>query len=139
MPQNLIQILFPSEARWFRGERWVNIGLRCTHLVGVAGIGGGILFDLPAETWSSYWQLTLASGVVLSMLYIWSSAIWLFELKGQAILLKVILLAAALAFPAVRGELFVVIVVISGLIAHAPARVRSRCWLTPSFDVSKDN
>ena len=127
----MIPILFPPQSREFRGQRWVNICLRCGHLIGVAGIGGGFLFGLDPESWESYWLLTLSTGVVLSLIYIWSSAIWLFELKGLAIVLKNILLAIALAAPAARGELFIVIVVISGLIAHAPARVRSRRWLRP--------
>ena len=129
MSTALIEFLFPSQAREFRGQRWVNVGLRCAHLLGVAGIGGGFLFDLHPQAWASYWHLTLASGVALSLIYIWSTAIWLCEIKGLAIIFKNILLAVAIAVPAARGELFIAIVVISGLVAHAPARVRSRRWL----------
>jgi len=129
MPTRLKGVLFPPQPRQFRGERWVNIGLRCAHLTGVAGIGGGFLFELEPASWAAYWHLTLATGVVLSLIYLWSTAAWLLELKGTVIMLKNILLGLALAVPEVRGELFVVIIVISGLIAHAPARVRSRRWL----------
>jgi hypothetical protein len=115
----------------FTGQRWVNIGLRCVHLIGVAGIGGGFLFGLDAQLWVSYWYVTLATGVALSLIYIWSTAVWLFELKGLAVVLKILLLALALAIPGLRGASFIAIIVLSGLIAHAPARVRSRCWLRP--------
>lgn len=131
MPKTLISALFPSQAREFRGQRWVNIGLRCAHLVGVAGIAGGFLFGLETESWVSYWHLTLASGVALSLIYIWGTATWLLELKGLAIVLKNLMLVVALFAPGLRAEIFIAIIVMSGLIAHAPARVRSRRWLKP--------
>ena len=129
MPNRLFRVLFPAPTREFRGQRWVNICLRCAHLVGVAGIAGGFLFGLEPASWASYWQLALASGIALSLIYVWTTAAWLFELKGLVIVIKTILLAAALAAPALKGEIFIVIVVMSGLIAHAPARVRSHRWL----------
>lgn len=129
MTDSWLATLFPAQPRWFRGERWVNIGLRCAHLVGIAGMAGGFLFALDDDVWAGYWYLALASGVALSLLYVWSTAIWLFELKGLAVLLKIALLAGAAAYPALRGEVFVTIIVLSGVIAHAPAKVRGRRWL----------
>lgn len=132
----LMQALFPSRPRQFHGERWVNIGLRCVHLVGVAGIGGGFLADLDPAAWMFYWYLTLASGVVLSLIYLWSTAAWLFEFKGAAIVLKLLLLGLALAAPALRAEVFVAVIVLSGLIAHAPARLRGRRWIRLPIDAA---
>lgn len=37
-----IDWLFPAESRQFYGQRWLNILLRSVHLLGVAGVGGGI-------------------------------------------------------------------------------------------------
>jgi hypothetical protein len=102
----------------------VNIALRCLHLVGVAGIGAGFLFDLEPTRWLAFWHLTLASGVLLSLLYLWGTALWLFQLKGLAIVLKVALLALAWHWVARRAELFILVILISGLVAHAPGRVR---------------
>lgn len=116
--------LFPARPRMFPGERWLNIILRSVHLVGVAGIGGGFLFGLDEKQWLPFWHLSLATGITLSLLYVWSSAIWLFQLKGLAIIAKVLLLGAAIALPAWRAELFMLIILISGLIAHAPGQVR---------------
>lgn len=129
MPSTLNSMLFPREPREFRGQRWVNIGLRCAHLVGVAGVAGGFLFSLDPVSWTSYWHLALASGIGLSLIYVWSTATWLLELKGLTIVIKTMLLAAALAAPDLKAEIFVAIIILSGLIAHAPARVRSRRWL----------
>ncbi|MDJ0740669.1 MAG: hypothetical protein QNJ91_13210 [Gammaproteobacteria bacterium] len=137
MPDPWLATLFPAQPRGFRGERWLNIGLRCAHLVGIAGMAGGFLFALDAADWGLYWYLALASGVALSVMYVWSTAAWLFELKGLAVLLKIALLAGATAYPALRGEVFVTIIVLSGLIAHAPAKVRSRQWLRPPGTIGR--
>jgi hypothetical protein len=67
MSTTWLRFLFPAQPRSFHGERWVNIGLRCVHPVGVSGIAGGFLFDLEAQIWSAYWSLTLASGVALTL------------------------------------------------------------------------
>ena len=125
----LVRLLCPAQPRTFPGERWVNIALRCLHLVGVAGIGGGFLFDLEPTRWLAFWHLTLASGVLLSLLYLWGTALWLLQLKGLAIVLKVALLALAWHWPAWRGELFILVIFVSGLMAHAPGRIRGfRVW-----------
>ena len=118
------RILIPEKPRQFTGERWLNILLRSLHLVGVAGIGGGFLFTLDESQWLPYWHLTVSTGVILSLLYIWSSAIWLFQLKGVSIVVKLALIALATASPAWRAELFILVIVISGLVAHAPGRMR---------------
>ncbi|MCB1774079.1 MAG: hypothetical protein KDI88_10715 [Gammaproteobacteria bacterium] len=128
MPASRAAWLFPERSRHFAGERWINIALRCLHLVGVAGMSGGFLFDLAASEWSFYWYLAIATGAALALLYLWNSATWLFELKGLAILFKLALLAIAAALPSLRGEVFVVVIVLSGLVAHAPARVRGWRW-----------
>jgi hypothetical protein len=119
------RLLFPSRPRTWRGERWVNIALRCVHLVGVAGIGGGFLFDLEPARWTAFWHLTLASGGLLCLLYLWSTGLWLFQVKGLAVVVKLALLAIAVAVPAWRGEIFTLVIVLSGLVAHAPAEVRA--------------
>lgn len=135
--RSLQTLLFPDAPRSFRGDRWVNIALRCLHLVGVAGIGGGFLLGAEESLWQSFWHLTLASGLLLALLYLWSSMDWLFRLKGLTIVLKVLLLAIALALPAWRAEFFVLIMALSGLIAHAPGEVRGwspRRWRRGSSD-----
>ena len=115
---------FPKQARYFPGQRGINILLRTAHLVGVAGIGGGFLFGLDEALWQPWWWLTLVTGVLLSLLYLYSDGRWLLQLKGQVILLKLALLALAFLVPGWRAELFVLVILLSGLIAHAPGAVR---------------
>jgi hypothetical protein len=128
MQTSLAQILFPEPTRYFPGQRWVNIALRSLHLVGVAGIGSGFLFDQAPAAWDTYWHLTLVSGIALSILYLWNTAAWLFELKGLGIVIKVVLLGIAWGVPALRAELFILVIMLSAVIAHATARVRGYRW-----------
>lgn len=117
-------LLFPSKPRSYPGDRWVNILVRSLHLVGIAGISGGFLFDLPKAQYQPFWQLAISTGCLLVLLYVWENGRWLLQLKGMGIIFKLFLLLLASLLPAWRAELFVAIIVISGLVAHAPGKVR---------------
>lgn len=125
---NLRPRWLPPPPRFLPGQRWLNILLRGLHLVGIAGVAGGFLFELPDERWLGYWHLTLLSGVLLSALYVWTDASWLLKLKGQVILVKLALLALAFAYPGWSAEAFVLVILLSAFFAHAPDRVRSYGW-----------
>ena len=116
--------LFPEESRYFPGQRWCNIGLRTLHLLGISGLGGGFLYPGLESDWLGYLYLTTFSGIGLTLIFIWSNGIWLLQLRGQAILLKILLLALMPLWPELRLPLFVLVIVISGVISHAPAKVR---------------
>ncbi|MET0117428.1 MAG: hypothetical protein ABW090_08390 [Sedimenticola sp.] len=117
-------ILFPRQSRIVPGERWLNVFLRTLHLVGMAGLGAGFLYAAADDTWRLYLQLTLATGFALVLISVYANGIWLVQLRGQMILLKLLLLAMAFWLPDSKLLLFILVVVISGWIAHAPARVR---------------
>lgn len=121
---NLSRLFFPPEERAFKGDRWVSISLRTLHLVGIAGLGGGFLYQASREAWMPYLILSLASGCALVGLYIWYSAIWLIQLRGLVILFKMVLLSCVLAFEGYETHILVAIVILSGLISHAPGDVR---------------
>ena len=121
---SLKHLLFPAQSRLFRGQRWVNIGLRTLHLIGLAGLGAGFLYPVDGDMGYGYFYLTITSGIGLVMISTWSNAIWLIQLRGQAILLKVLLLLLIPLVPALTWWLFVAVIVISGLISHAPGAVR---------------
>lgn len=129
----LNRLLFPHPPRGFPGQRWLNVALRSLHLVGIAGIGGGFLFVQAPETWEVYWHLTVTSGVALTALYLWGSVGWLFELKGLTIVVKTLLLGVALLVPSLRAELFLLLIVLSAVIAHAPGAVRGYRWVRLPF------
>ena len=116
--------LFPAESRFFPGQRWTNIGLRTLHLIGIAGLGAGFLYAAADDSWRLYLYLASLSGLGLTLISIWSNGIWLLQLRGQAILFKLLLLAMIPLWPQWRLPLFLAVLVISGLISHAPASVR---------------
>ncbi len=121
---NLRSRLFPDQSRFFPGQRWVNVMLRTLHLLGIAGLGAGFLYPAANEAWRDYFTLTLASGFGLALIFAWSNAIWLLQLRGQIVLLKLLLLAAMPLWPDARSVLFILIILLSGWIAHATANVR---------------
>ncbi len=115
---------FPQESRFLPGQRWLNVLFRTTHLVGLGGLGAGFLYPAVDQSWQLYLYLTLSSGVGLSLISIYSNGIWLIQLRGQVVFLKLLLLALMEPFPEMKAELFILIILLSGWIAHAPARVR---------------
>jgi len=120
----ITSVLFPKKSRLFTGQRWVNILLRTLHLLGMAGIGGGYFYTSTSDVWQGFLYLTLASGLLMMMLSIWSNGIWLLQLRGHAILLKLLLLILMSVWPGYQTGCLVLVIVISGLIAHAPGDVR---------------
>ncbi len=118
------RLLLPVESRTFRGERWVRISLRTGHLVGTAGLGGGFLYQAPTEAWMPYLILTMATGWVSVALELWCTALWLIQVRGLAVFAKLIVLAGMHFFPSHAVHGLIAVVVISGLISHAPGDVR---------------
>lgn len=120
---SLGSILFPEDKRGFRGKRWVNISLRSLHLVGLLGTGSGILFSLPDAIWQNYLWLLVSTGSLMVAIELWTSAVWLVQLRGLSTVFKLCLLAA---LPLTEHDAFILILVvlISGVFAHAPANVR---------------
>ncbi|SEG86392.1 hypothetical protein [Marinobacterium lutimaris] len=118
------QILFPQTSREIPGKRYISLTLRGLHLVGVAGVAGLFLFQLPFEQWRIYGLLALASGVLMMAMEIWGDGVWLFQLRGQAVLLKLVLLVLALIWPASAAINFIIIVLLSAFFSHAPGKIR---------------
>ena len=121
---SLKYVLFPPNSRFFPGQRWANICLRTLHLIGVAGLGGGFLYPAAGEDWRIYLDLVVWSGVGLVAIAIWNNGIWLLQLCGQAVILKLLLLALIPFYPDLRLPLLLAVIVISGVVSHAPAGVR---------------
>jgi hypothetical protein len=116
--------LFPDSSRQFHGQRWVNISLRTLHLVGLSGTGYGFLGAGTNFNWKAFLLLTIISGTSMMLISIWSNGIWLLQLRGQTILLKLVLLSIILLQPSYHAELFILVIVLSGLISHAPGNTR---------------
>ena len=124
LTKSRLKWLFPGDSRYFPGQRWINISLRTLHLVGLAGCGYAFLVPGAIGGWEPYFRITLITGLLLTALYTWSNGIFLIQLRGIAVLLKILLLLVILVLPDHKHVLFLTIIVISGFIAHAPGDVR---------------
>jgi hypothetical protein len=130
---SFVSRLFPASARSFPALRWINITLRSLHLVGMAGMAGGYLYVGTLNSPLDFWPLTLISGGAMIALALWSDGRWLLQLRGAVILFKLLLLSLLpwLDSHVEQGAAwgFVVIIILSSLISHAPGRVRYRLVL----------
>ena len=89
--------LFPSPQREFSGQRWLRISLRTAHLITMALLVGGVAGGAaPLELVFAFWG-TVATGVAFVALELFNTGVWLFQLKGLAVMVKALLLAAAAA------------------------------------------
>lgn len=105
-------------------KRWSKISLRTLHLLALAGVGGGVLFGLENGLWINYWWLALASGALLMLIDIISSPVWLVQVRGVVMYVKLILLACLGIYPEWDSLLLAVIIIISAVISHAPGKLR---------------
>ncbi|HEX9181606.1 MAG TPA: hypothetical protein VF859_14505 [Burkholderiales bacterium] len=121
---SLKDALFPPHHRHVPGRRWWMTGLRTVHLVGIAGIGGAYLLGSAPPGWHTFLWLTLASGAGMVALEIWHNGIWLVQLRGIAVIAKLLLLGVLPLFPGSGAALFILVLVISGVVSHAPASLR---------------
>lgn len=105
-------------------KRWSKISLRTIHLLAVAGVGGGILFGLEKELWLNYWWLALVSGAFMMLMDLVANPLWLAQVRGFVVILKLILLALLGGHPDWDRFLLIIIIVISAVVSHAPGKLR---------------
>jgi len=116
--------LFPAKSRLLPAHRWINITLRTLHLIGIAGLGAGFFYVGVDDVWHSYLYLTLGTGLLLTLLSVWSNGIWLVQLRGQLIILKLFLLAAVMVMPDLKLGLIFLLIALSSVVSHAPGDIR---------------
>lgn len=103
--------------------RWVGISLRTVHLIGVAGVGGAFLYHAPKMAWKPYLILLVVSGSAMLFVEIWSNAQCLLQVRGIATMIKIAVLIVSF-FSGMEAYILITIIVISGVISHAPGKVR---------------
>ena len=113
----------PRRIPFFPGQRW-SISCCAPYISSVLPDLAVVFLPCRGGYLADIFALTIWSGVGLTAISIWSNGIWLVQLRGQAILMKLILLGLMPLLPSQRLSLLLVILVISGVISHAPAKVR---------------
>ena len=105
----------------FKGKRWLKISLRSIHLVGISGVFAAIL---TSEDLFIYWILASLSGLGLLALEALTNLIWFIQIRALAMYIKFSLLTVIYFYPLYAWHILVIIILLSGLISHAPSSVR---------------
>ena len=125
----IFHLLFPACPRDFPFRRTVRILLRTAHVL-TAGVllGGHIFHQQPAVLEPWLWA-TVISGLLVLATDIHASLAVLFELRGIAVLLKIILLFLIPVFWEERILLLVIILMVGVISSHMPKRYRHKLVL----------
>jgi len=105
----------------FKGKRWLKISLRSVHLVGIAGVFAA---TLTGESLPIYWAIAAISGLGLLALEALTNLIWFIQVRALVMYVKFSLLITLYFYPHYAWHMLVVIILLSGLISHAPSSVR---------------
>lgn len=105
----------------FIGKRWLKISLRTFHILGVAGVFSTVLTQTPQPV---YWALMFITGLGLLALEALSNIIWFVQIRGLVMYLKLGLLAILYFYPDYAWYCLVLMIVLAGMISHAPSSVR---------------
>lgn len=118
-----------SASDWHTIRRWVLNVLRAAHVVGLIGSGSMLFGGNPGPMFPF---LLLGSGLAMAGLDLWSNPAYFKQAVGLWMLIK-LALVTWLALDAVRAPwLFWLILIMSVLAAHAPAKFRHRVfWHAP--------
>ena len=112
--------------------------LRSLHLVGVGGCGGAFLYEGPREIRLPFLMLTVVSGLVMVLLEIWSSGYWIIELRGIAIIAKLLLLGLALVCGCYVSRFYSLILECIKSVSEKPQGMNYMC-VNGSFRESHDS
>jgi len=105
----------------FFGKRWLKVLLRTAHLIGFAGVFAAIL---TGNNYDLYWVITIFSGIGLLLLESLSNLVWFVQVRGLVMYIKFALLFALFVFPEHALTCLIVMVILAGIISHAPGSVR---------------
>jgi hypothetical protein len=98
--------------------------VRTWHLLAMGWLLGGTATGLAfAEQQAALWH-TFASGAVFVALELYASCVFLLQLKGIAVIVKLLLLGAAVAASGSPLPYLVAAVVIGGISSHMPGKYR---------------
>jgi hypothetical protein len=113
----MITSLIPN----FKGKRWLKILLRSFHTLGVAGVFSSLFIEGEQLL---YWALLIVSGVGLLMLEALSNFLWFVQVRALFLYIKLTLLALFYFYPDYAWHCLVTMILLSGVISHAPSSVR---------------
>lgn len=125
----------PASKRRADATRWIRITLRTAHLAAMGLLAGGVAAGIPVQQLPFALWATLVTGAALSALDLLHSPVFLVQVKGLAVMAKLLLFGAAIALPAWALPALIAAIVIGGVSSHMPGRYRYySLWHRRSLD-----
>jgi hypothetical protein len=118
------RILLPDPPRKLPYARAWNIFARTAHIAVTGILFGGHVFQIPADQLRIWLYATILTGAALLFLEGFSHGRWVYEGRGVAVMLKLLLLCLIPLFWEHRVFLLALVVVIASVGSHMPARFR---------------
>jgi hypothetical protein len=121
--------LFPVEQRDFPYRLAVRILFRSLHILSVGVLLGGHIFNQPIDILEPWLWGAIITGLIILLTDLHSSFAVLFELRGIAILLKIILILLIPLFWEQRVLILISILFIGAISSHLPKRYRHKRYI----------
>ena len=102
-------------------KRLSKVIVRTIHLVGIAGVFGNAMTHSPE---SVYLVVAVISGIVLTIMEAYPGWVWFVQLRGIAVYIKLLFLLLMHLYPEASIPCLIVVIMISGLMSHAPSWIR---------------
>jgi len=74
--------------------------------------------------WMPYLWLTVTTGALMVIVELCATGLWLIQVRGVSVIIKLALIAWLLGAEHLELLLMIAVIVISGVVSHAPAGVR---------------
>ena len=116
--------LFPESPRKTPYGRAWNIGFRTAHILVTGILVGGHVFAVPAIRLHGWLYVSVATGAALVFLEAFPHARWLYQGRGVAVQIKLLLLCLIPWCWDQRVAILVIVTVLASVGSHMPARFR---------------
>ena len=125
MSNSLYRLFFPEVYRQVPHRRLLLSILRAMHILSFSIVVGGMFFN-QANDFIFPWVMTVViSGILMFALDLFVSCVALFEIRGIAMLVKILLL---LLIPITEGLLQIsilfIVVIFSSIVSHTTRKIR---------------
>jgi len=121
---SLQSLLFPDPRRRLPASRWINIACRTVHLGATGVLFGAHWFHVPADPLYPFLWVAIISGLGMIAVEVYPTAHWVHQVCALFVYAKLALLCLIPFFWDARVPLLVGVVLLAGVGAHAPRRVR---------------
>lgn len=119
-------MLFPTEPRNFPFRRGIRTALRTLHILATSVLLGGHVFNQPPDMLATWLWGSIVSGLLLFATDLHASCAVIFELRGIAVFVKLLLLLLVPFMWDWRVPLLITALIIGAVSSHIPRNYRHR-------------